>query len=120
MWVPCAIVGFCLNDHREGIRKRDAAPAWASRLEVSERGGIAVSKKHIQEGYSSRCSRSSEDFSTSDPDKGTRGLQLQESGDECFVQRQRGLCLQSGRRKGQLVLLDCIEQISWHIRPWGE
>lgn len=46
MWVPCAIMGFCLHDHREGIRKRGAAPICASRLEVSELGGIAVSKKH--------------------------------------------------------------------------
>lgn len=39
-------------------------------------------KVYIQEVYSPRCSRTSEDTSTSDPDEGTSGLQLQESGNE--------------------------------------
>lgn len=47
-------------------------------------------KPYIQEGYSSRYNRSSEDVSNSDPDEGITGLQLQESGDECSDQRQRG------------------------------
>lgn len=41
-----AIMGFCLCDHREGIRKRGVAAVWASRLKVSELRGIAVFKKH--------------------------------------------------------------------------
>lgn len=45
LWVPCAVLGFCLHDHREGIRERGVAPAWASGLEAIGLGGVAVSKK---------------------------------------------------------------------------
>ena len=43
--MSCAALWFYLHDHWEGMRKRDDAPTWASRLEVGELQGKAVAKK---------------------------------------------------------------------------
>lgn len=114
VWVPCVIVGFFQGGHREeGCCT--CFEVWGKQIGRNS----SVQKAYIQEGYSSRCSRSSEDISLQTLTKELEVCSYRNQVINALIS-DRGALSPARQRKGTAGLTGWYGTEFLAIRPWGE